>query len=338
MMEEARAVLEAGVGPAFPGAVAVVLDHAEVVLHHAVGTARHDTIYDLASLTKPMVIGSLLATGQAGLDAGTRLLAGHASGLAAHRDFRPRAAAGSPEAIGEVRSRVLGEAPVVAPGSRVIYSDIGYMRLGWKIEAELGAPLDALFAQVAGRFGLSETGFCPARSDRIAPTEDCPVRGRVVRGEAHDLNCWYLGGVAGHAGLFGTAMEVARWGQHLLDAFWGRPSAALSDRVRTLWLTPAPAVQPGSWRLGFDSVTPGGSSAGVHFGPRAVGHLGFTGTSIWIEPDREWIVVLVSNRVHPRALPDPEIKRLRPRFHDAVARALFADCRGHQKRRTIKHH
>lgn len=312
-MERAVTILEAACGPVFPGAVACVLHRGHLVLHAAVGHRALvpvpepnacDTIYDLASLTKPMVVGTLLLRSAVDLDESAgpwpgvtvRHLAGHTSGLPPFRDVA---------SIDEVLATPL----VTPPGERAVYSDLGYMALGAHLERRLGAPLDVLAAPIFRELGLADTGYRPAPSPRIAPTEVSEARG-VIRGEVHDPNAWRLGGVAGHAGLFGTALDVATWAQSLLSM----------PRAREFWTAPSIARTPTSWRLCFDTVTPGMSSAGRHFGPRAVGHLGFTGTSVWIEPDREWVVVLLSNRVHPR--PHDAIKALRPRFHDAVAEDL----------------
>lgn len=320
---EAIALLDAAVGPVFPSAACVVLHRGVRVLGHATGSASLDTVFDLASLTKPMVCATTFAQGRLPLTGGAEHLLGHTSGLPAHRDLRPQAPPGTPAAIAEIKARVLAEPLECARGERAIYSDLGYMRLGWHLEDRLGCTLEELFSAIAADFGLPATGYRPTPGDPgVAPTEDCRVRGRVVRGEVHDLNCWYLGGVGGHAGLFGTAGDVARWAQGLLDAYLGQRSPAFGALVARLWRSEARSAAPTTWRLGFDSMSPGTSSAGSLFGPASVGHLGFTGTSVWIDPQARLVCVLLSNRVHPRVVENPPIKRLRPAFHDAVFRGI----------------
>ncbi|RPI01023.1 MAG: hypothetical protein EHM71_16785 [Zetaproteobacteria bacterium] len=150
----------------------------------------------------------------------------------------------------------------------------------------------------------------------FAATERCPWRGRVLVGEVHDDNTYAMGGVSGQAGLFGTIEDVAAVADAWLDSFLrdgGRFDAGL---VRQFWQK---SSVPGSTRaLGFDTPSPQASQAGGGFGPRTVGHLGFTGTSLWIDPDRELVVVLLTNRVHPTRSNDA-IKRFRPALHERVA-------------------
>jgi CubicO group peptidase (beta-lactamase class C family) len=149
------------------------------------------------------------------------------------------------------------------------------------------------------------------------------MRQRVLTGEVHDPNAWMLGGVAGHAGLFGTAADVALWGKVLLDIWQGRDGRLPPEIVRQFWSPDAsPSSETTTWRLCFDGVSSQGSSTGQYFGSKAVGHLGFTGTSIWLEPEIDLVVVLLSNRVHPTVVEEPPIKAFRPRFHDAMYKAF----------------
>ena len=319
-MERVEALMAEQVGVSYPSAVACVLHRGEMVFHHAVGDATPDTIFDLASLTKPMATATLLA--HALTDGAVRLddrvfddvtvahLAGHASGLPAWLHVEP--------------GLDLTALPRGPTGGKAVYSDIGYMILGRYLERALGASLDDLFGRVREWAGLTDTRYGVLAQDmgRVAPTEDCPERGGVIRGAVHDPNCWRLGGVCGHAGLFGTASEVARWAQGLLNAYDGDGPVG-QQVIRTLWSTSASRA-PTTWRLGWDTPSPGGRSlAGRHFGPASVGHYGFTGTSVWTEPNRVWVVVLLSNRVHPRVVEPPPLKRFRPVFHDAVCKSLL---------------
>jgi len=364
-----NAALTAAVGDVFPGAVACVWHGGECVFHQAVGqlSVDHDTsptdvqtIYDLASLTKPLAVGTLLmravSDGQMQLDAtqckplSTSALSGiddghwdritigqlasHCSGLPAWVDFgasmrslAPELSPGSQGAKQWIQQAVQTTPLCASPASQICYSDLGYMALGWLLERRLDSSLDSLFDWVRDEFGVQSIRFRPLGTPddpHIAPTERCDVRGRTVCGEVHDANAWHLGGVAGHAGLFGTAMDVARWANGLLAIASGTPGPLSQKVVQRFWdVNASPSVVPGTWRLCFDGVSEVGSSTGSHFGPSAVGHLGYTGTSVWVEVQRQLVVVLLSNRVHPTDHKDPNIKRFRPRFHDAVHRALF---------------
>jgi CubicO group peptidase (beta-lactamase class C family) len=184
------------------------------------------------------------------------------------------------------------------------------------VERMGAARIDTLFRErVAGPLGLRETGYLPDPSlgQRIAPTEDDPWRGRILRGEVHDENASRLDGVSGHAGLFGSARDllvVAEW----LVTRWSGELGPVAERW-TREFTRRQDLPPGSSRaLGWDTPSDG-SSAGGHLGPRSFGHTGFTGTSIWVDPERKLVIVLLSNRVHPT--------RQNPRW--GPVRALIAD-------------
>ncbi|MFB3820177.1 MAG: serine hydrolase domain-containing protein, partial [Candidatus Methylomirabilales bacterium] len=272
------------------------------------------TCFDLASLTKvlataPLVLlavqdGSLALdtpvravlpgyTGQGREAVTLRMLLDHSSGLPAWRPYYealPPAARATAEGREAVRRMVLAEAPEAEPGSRALYSDLNFILLDWILARVAGRPTDVLFAERLARpLGLDSLFFVdltePARTARaregraFAATERCPWRGRTLVGEVHDDNTHAMGGVSGQAGLFGTAADVAAVGSAWLAAYRGR--AALFDPrlVQRFWQR---SPLPGSTRaLGFDTPSPAGSQAGTGFGPRTVGHLGFTGTSLW---------------------------------------------------------
>jgi CubicO group peptidase (beta-lactamase class C family) len=212
----------------------------------------------------------------------------------------------------------------------MVYSDLGAIVITEAVERASGRSLDSsLDEQVFAPLGMTSTRFLPPTSwtSRIAPTERDPWRGRVLRGEVHDENAARLGGVSGHAGLFGSAEDLLRFGEWLLQQRAGRPrwngpaNPPQLDRETAEAFTTRQAVVPGSSRaLGWDTPSPG-SSAGRLLSPESFGHTGFTGTSIWIDPSRELVVVLLSNRVHPtrenlRFLP------LRARVADRVVEIL----------------
>jgi CubicO group peptidase (beta-lactamase class C family) len=298
----------------------------------------------------------LPAFAQAGKERVTaRQLLAHASGLPAWRPYFERAAgdpaAGAaflppatrppPAALeaafrrGEalVREAVLAEPLEASPGTRAVYSDPGFLALGFLLEEVLGQPLPrAAERRVLAPLRLRSTFFLDGRDAgeaarraagrAFAPTERCTHRHEVNQGTVNDDNAWAMGGAAAHAGLFSTAREVAALGQAWLDALLGRRSI----------VSPAAAFEfarrdptPGSTRaLGWDTPSAVGSSLGTRLGRGgrgAIGHLGFTGTSLWIDLDEEVVVALLTNRVHP-SRENERIRAFRPRFHDAVAGAL----------------
>jgi len=256
-------------------------------------------------------------------------LLSHASGLPAWRPYH-ETLRHHPNAHAEAIQRICREPLSHAPGSRSIYSDLGFILLGEALTRATGKPLDVLFrTHVATPLGLPLAAFNPGnQADRFAATPlaatlKCPWRKRVLQGQVHDDNAYAMGGVTGHAGLFGTADEVGRWGQALLSAYHGDDRWLKPDTVRAFLAGPTPSVPSSGWVYGLDMPTPP-SSAGVILGPHAVGHLGYTGTSVWIDLKRKWVVVLLTNRLHPSDRGPGEIRRFRPRLHDNVARALMS--------------
>src|SRR5690606_22350828 len=206
----------------------------------------------------------------------------------------------------EALVRMAGATPLAAePGGAARYSDLGYILLGAALERAGGARLDELArALVFEPLGMVDTRFVDldapraARDPRVAPTEICPRRG-LVWGEVHDENCHAAGGVCGHAGLFSTAGDLARFARAALAALGGEPGLLPPDLARRLATTPS---APGTtWRLGWDtpSGAPGVTHAGDLWPKDGVGHLGFTGCSLWLDPARRRYAILLTNRVHP---------------------------------------
>ena len=272
-----------------------------------------------------------------------RHLLAHCSGLAAWRPYfreiarRDRegrlnflASQGAKEFVYE---KIHREPAEYETGTQSLYSDLGFMLLGQLIELVTRGPLDRFCRERIFRpLGLRATGFVDltelrARrltpvTERIAATERCPWRLKVLCGEVHDDNAYAMGGVAGHAGLFASAPDIDALVCRLRACWRGEDSFVASGLVREFWTRRA--TVPGStWALGWDTPTPEASSAGRHISGRAVGHLGFTGTSLWIDLERDAHVILLTNRVHPRRDNDA-IKALRPAVHDAVLEALDA--------------
>jgi CubicO group peptidase (beta-lactamase class C family) len=219
---------------------------------------------------------------------------------------------------------LLAEPLVHAPGENAVYSDLDFMLLQMAVERLAGVSLDVWVArEIYGPLRIEEFCFVdvtqPPPSRPFAATEDCPWRRQVLKGHVHDDNAYALGGVAGHAGLFGTARAVGMLLETLQGAASGASGAGVfdSDLVRAFW-----ARQPGcGWALGFDTPSAEGSSSGRFFDRRSVGHLGFTGTSFWVDPPRQASVVLLTNRVHPTRR-NEKIKLFRPVIHDQVMRWL----------------
>jgi len=218
---------------------------------------------------------------------------------------------------------------IAAAGTAECYSDVGYILLGAILQRSLGIDLTAWTrSRLCRPLGLSDSGFVDLAceksrawrppAERTAPCGICLWRGRQIRGVVQDENAYAMGGVAGHAGWFGTAREVFLLAQQYLASWLGRSSLFEPDLVRRLWATPLPGR---SWTGGWDTPSPEASSAGSKISQRAVGHLGFTGGSIWIDLERELIVVVLSNRVHPERQ-QRGIAEWRPSFHDAVFGAL----------------
>lgn len=344
----ARDLLAAAVaGRAFPAAVVEVGTRTGVRWREPFGRlqyeadtppTREDTIFDLASLTKVLATTAMVMQhverGSLGLDDSVaryvgawrgadrehvtlRDLLAHCSGLTAYlpfyRDHRGRA---------EFEHGITALPLEYPPRTRSIYSDLGFILLAFIVEDIGGVPLAARFDTLLGQMGIVERlqFFPPPQWRReTAPTERDPWRGRLLVGEVHDENAWALGGAAGHAGLFGTAASVGAYARHLLQILAGRTGAFARETLET-FITRRPDVPGSSRALGWDTMVPT-SSCGTGMSPRSFGHTGFTGTSLWIDPDRGAYVVLLTNRVHPTR-ENERIKEVRPALHDAVMEVL----------------
>jgi CubicO group peptidase (beta-lactamase class C family) len=321
-----------------------------------------DTCYDLASLTKVLATTTawalLIQNGRAALDdpidrileelqgspvgmATVRQLLTHSSGLPGWRPYYERIAAiekTEPGFMGNVAARqaLLGyiakEDLLYERGSRSLYSDLGFMLLGFAVERLSDEPLDVFCRRriydplsahpltYGPRQPLALHAEPPKSSLLIAPTEEDPWRGRILCGEVHDENAFALGGVAGHAGLFGTARAVLAVAQAWLQA-WRGDRGLLEPRMATWCTTRQQTVPKSSWGLGWDTPS-APSSSGALFSPESFGHLGYTGTSLWIDPVKELEVVLLSNRVHPTRR-NERIRAFRPLIHDLVCQELM---------------
>lgn len=317
-----------------------------------------DTWFDVASLTKPMatVASVMVLVGDGALDlddpirrwlpaassVGTvRQLLGHAAGCAAHVEFFKRLRVGAHDDPRAELVAMAASEPANEPGVAAVYSDLGYIMLGAIIERAANASLEEAFdSLVAAPLGIgaryAATTLDPGGNDpksegaeqRVVATEIDERTGTstVVQGSVHDENAWYGGGVCGHAGLFARIDDVAKFAAAIVDTADGTTRGRLRPEVVNYFLSTAAA--PGaSWRLGWDtpSATPGVSHAGDRWSRvGAVGHLGFTGVSLWLDlPKRRW-VTLLTNRVHPTRFGEsPEaIKQLRRRVNDFAVTML----------------
>ena len=336
---------------AFPGGVLAVGYRGQVAVHafgnqsyDAGGTAvTPDTIYDAASLTKSVVTttlaGMLAETGRLDLSAPVgrylpewaagpnpewraqvtvRHLLTHTSGLPAHREYFKTA-----QTRRDVVAQAMAEPLEAEPGAKSVYSDVGFILLGEILERLTGSPLEKMARErVFAPLGMAGTMFHPPAElhARIAPTEnDSTFRKRLLRGEVHDENAWVMGGVSGHAGMFSTAGDLAVFCQMLLNG--GQYAhQRLLRRATIAQFTAADSLSGNTRTLGWSVPTPD-SSSGRYFSPRSFGHTGFTGTSMWMDPEKQLFVVLLTNRVHPTRQND-KIQRVRPALHDSIVEAL----------------
>jgi len=209
---------------------------------------------------------------------------------------------------------------VASPGAKAEYSDIGFILLGEILETLAGELLDAFCSrEIFAPLGMSQTRFNPPTNLRhsIPPTEDDRTfRHRVSQGEVNDENAYVMGGVAGHAGLFAPALDVARFAECMLRG--GSP--ILKPETIALFTQREPSPSGTSRALGWDTPSQP-SSSGQYLSPRSFGHLGYTGTSLWIDPDRQLSVTFLTNRTWPDRS-NKAIQQVRPLVHDAIVKAL----------------
>ncbi len=358
----------------YPGAACLVAKGGKIVLHEHVGyrslipepapMSRH-TIFDLASLTKPLATTlcamKLINEGKIFLDQPLkeiiphavlgdkaeltpRLLLNHSSGLVDWKAFYEKLFHYPMKDRKRIlRQWISQEALAYEPGKGNLYSDLGFMLLEWVIEEKSGEslpryvhkhfynPLDlkrTLFRGTGEEINPSRPvltkggNIAPGYStDEFAATEDCPWRRRVLQGEVHDDNAWVLGGYSGHAGLFSSAEEAFVIVNVLREHYLGvRRDFFRPETVREFFRR-QDITQGSDWALGWDTRALEGSSAGKYFSRDSVGHTGFTGTSIWMDLEKDVTAILLTNRVHPKRDND-RIKQFRPVFHDAVMEEL----------------
>jgi CubicO group peptidase (beta-lactamase class C family) len=319
--------------------------------------AHLDTVYDLASLTKVMAttaaVMCLVADGKLSLEQPVaevlpafatrgkgsitlRHLLTHSAGLrpwrAYYADLRDRELRRGETLLctevgrASIVDRVVRSSLVHNPGEASVYGDLDFIVLGAVVEQAAGERLDQLVSRrIYGPLGMTRTHFNPlpfAGSRRTyAATEQCPWRERILWGEVHDPNAWAMGGVAGHAGLFGTAADVMRFADEMLAAERGE-SAVFDGALARQFFTRQEIAPDSDWALGWDTPTAGHSTSGEHFSRRSIGHTGFTGTSVWIDLERDVVIVALFNRVH--LIAKKSRFSLRPMIHDLVYDAFLA--------------
>ncbi len=358
-MRDADATMCTGIANGvFPGAVLLVGHNGRVRHHRAFGCAdlfsgervTCDTFFDLASLTKPLattlavmqlvqqgaieldrpaaeIVPGLMGDGHQAIT--VRHLLSHCSGLPPMRPYYFRLCRLThAERIDALKRWVRREPLLFEPGKQEEYSDLGFMMLQWLVETLSGLPLDRYVTQNIYRLldgdvpFFVDMGSAVKKRGHFAATELCPWRGRLLKGQVHDDNAYAMGGVGGHAGLFSTAPAVFHVIQAILDIDAGGRHHGLFDKdCIQIFLKRQPL---GRFALGFDTPSSEGSSAGRFFSQDSVGHLGYSGTSFWMDRQRAVIVVLLTNRVHPTRF-NPGIKAFRPQLHDAVMAALGMD-------------
>ena len=352
----------------FPSAVYLVAEQGQVVLADALGYAVRepdripvtlDTIYDLASLTKPLITGLLCARrielGELTLDASVahylpefdrtdkhaitvRELLTHTSGLPAWRPLYVTAEGKRDAVVAAIANEKLES----APGTRVVYSDLGFITLGFLLQRMTHRSfVDLAQREIIDALNLAHTFFNPSLGIRAriaasekgnayerktagasSPNTSEPglqsLRGNVIWGEVHDGNAYFLGGSAGHAGLFATAADSLR----LAEQFIAQRSQLLKPETCTLFNTNMTEGLDEARSIAWKLATPEEVSAGPDLPAASFGHTGFTGTSCWIDPNHERVFILLTNRTHARDLPFANINSTRRQFHSLAVAAL----------------
>jgi CubicO group peptidase (beta-lactamase class C family) len=356
-----RVLTDAIAARAFPGCAFGVLAGGEIVLQDALGrfiyeegspNVASETVYDVASITKVVAttaaamllcqrgqldletpLGELLPGFVAGRDPGDqaryvtlRHLLAHNSGLPGYVEFFRTCA--TPSDLLKACLKLPLEAE---PGARAEYSDPGFILLGKALESRLGESLATwVRREIFQPLRMAATWFCPPPDARasIPPTEEDPtMRHRLIQGEVQDENAWLLQGVSGHAGLFSNVPDLLRFADEILAALFKTTSEAgwprLFDAATVTLFAQRQGPKGSSRALGWDTPSQN-SSSGQHFSQRSIGHLGFTGCSLWIDLEAEIAAVLLTNRTWPDRFTATSqlIREVRPAFHDAVRESL----------------
>ncbi len=348
--EEIRILLQKGVKEGiFPGAVLIASSGKHIFIHFSVGYSqkipypvpmKKDAIFDLASLTKPLStslvamkliqekiisldlsISEFIPVPEDKKDITFRMLLSHSSGLPSWRPYYIRLSK-YPLKIRKkmIVDWILKEKLLFYPGSRETYSDLDFILLSYLFEKITGRDIKEIAEEIYNLLGFSYTflGISKKKIKRedFSATELCKWRKRIIQGEVHDENAFSLGGYSGHAGLFSTAKEVYDLCSILLDHYEGERGDIFKPDILKEFFK----KQNNRWTLGWDTPTKN-SSSGKLFSKNSIGHLGFTGSSIWMDLDKKIIVVFLTNRIHP-GRENQKIKAFRPILHDEVMKRI----------------
>jgi len=341
----------------YPGAVLLTAKEENIVFFDTVGNRtlrpqslpmEKETIFDLASLTKPLATtlaamkleeDNLLDLDQSissliepfpwkdKVDITPRLLLNHSSGLA---DWKPYYLELIQLPINKrkpvVRRLIMKESLYEKPHTVSLYSDLGFIVLEWIIEImtgnNLSSFLETAFYQPLGlkTLHLDTVSRGPMNEKGLyAATEDCPWRKEIMQGHVHDENAYALGGYSGHAGLFGTAHDIFTLTTVLVNIYHGYNSGLLKSKTVRTFLSRQEIVPGSTWALGWDTPSKNNSTSGNYFSSISIGHTGFTGTSIWIDLEKNITVIFLTNRIHP-SRSNEKIKEFRPELHNLIMR------------------
>jgi CubicO group peptidase (beta-lactamase class C family) len=344
---------------AYPGAVLLVAQGEDIVFFHNVGNRavkpkpllmEKETIFDLASLTKPLAttlaIMKLVDEDLLDLDKPIsypiqpfpwkdkaditpRVLLNHSAGLPDWKPFYLELIKYPLEKRKSVlRQSIMKEPLYHEPKTVSLYSDLGFVLLEWIIEITAGQDLSSfLNVTFYHPLGLESLYLDQITADRIyeknrfAATEYCPWRKEIIQGHVHDENAYVLGGYSGHAGLFGTALDVFTLTTALVKIYHGTRSDLLSTETVRTFFSRQGIVPDSTYALGWDTPSQKNSSSGSYFSPTSVGHTGFTGTSLWVDLEKKIIVIFLTNRIHP-SRSNEKIKDFRPKLHNLIMQEL----------------
>lgn len=342
----------------FSGAVLLCAIKDQIVFHQPFGLAdkfekrpiQKNSVFDLASLTKPLAtaiaisklleddsklldreLGSILidfsSTDKAQIT--IDMLLRHTSGLPAYKEYYKQIIKSDRNPKTFLRQLLVSEPLESEIGMSQGYSDLGFMILSWIIEELSGKSIDVYtYEKIYSPLGIENLFYIPLKNKEkvigkkqsfIVSTQDCPWRKKVLNAEVDDDNAWAVGGVEGHAGLFGDAFSIYLLCREILNSLTNRPTTLLNSKIINKMVQ-----RKGNHDMvaGFDTPSRKNSSAGKYFSPRSIGHLGFTGTSFWIDPETSLIVILLTNRVHPKRDND-KLRKFRPEIHDLIYEHLI---------------
>ena len=346
----------------YPGAVLLVAQGQDIVLFHNVGNRaltpklfpmEKKTIFDLASLTKPlattlaimklvdedlldldMTISSLIRPfpWKDKADLTPRLLLNHSAGLLDWKPFYLKLIKYPTEERKSILRRLIMEEPLYAEPKKVsLYSDLGFMLLEWIIEIITGQDISSfLNTNFYHPLGLKNLYLDHINSDAMnkkelcAATEDCQWRREIIQGQVHDENAYALGGYSGHAGLFGTALDIFTLTNKLNKIYHGYSSGPLKTKTVRTFFSRQGIPQGSTWALGWDTPSEKNSSSGNYFSSNSMGHTGFTGTSLWIDLEKNITVIFLTNRIHP-SRSNEMIKDFRPKLHNLIMQEFVRD-------------